>query len=97
MIIEGESLFNDGTAAVVFAIVLAAVVDGGSVGAAAAVGRFIWMAAGGMAVGLAVGYIASAFHRSQRIPLPFSRAVSVLQNASVGPLPMSKPRALNVG
>ena len=61
--VEAESLFNDGTAAVVFAIVLAAVVDGGSVGAAAAVGRFVWMAAGGMAVGLAVGYAASALHR----------------------------------
>jgi len=61
--VEAESLFNDGTAAVVFAIVLAAVVDGGSVGAAAAVGRFVWMAVGGMAVGLAVGYAASALHR----------------------------------
>jgi CPA1 family monovalent cation:H+ antiporter len=60
--VEAESLFNDGTAAVVFAIVLAAVVDGGSVGAASAAGRFVWMAAGGMAVGLAVGYAASALH-----------------------------------
>ena len=61
--VEAESLFNDGTAAVVFAIVLAAVVDGGSVGVAPAVGRFVWMAVGGMAVGLAVGYVASALHR----------------------------------
>ena len=61
--VEAESLFNDGTAAVVFAIVLTAVVDGGSVAAAAAVGRFVWMAAGGLAVGLAVGYAASALHR----------------------------------
>lgn len=61
--IDAESLFNDGTAAVVFAIVLAAVADGASTGVAAAAGRFVWMAAGGMAVGLAVGYAASFVHR----------------------------------
>lgn len=41
--------------------------------------------------------IASALGLSHRIPLPLRRAVSVLQNASVGPLPMSKPQARNVG
>jgi CPA1 family monovalent cation:H+ antiporter len=61
--IDAESLFNDGTAAVVFAIVLAAVVDGSSPSLAVAAGRFVWMAAGGLAVGLAVGYVASALHR----------------------------------
>ncbi len=61
--IDAESLFNDGTAAVVFAIVLAAVADGASAGVAVAAGRFVWMAAGGLAVGLGVGYAASAVHR----------------------------------
>jgi CPA1 family monovalent cation:H+ antiporter len=58
-LVDAESLFNDGTAAVVFAIVLAAVAEGASVGVAGAVGRFVWMSAGGLAVGLAIGYAAS--------------------------------------
>jgi CPA1 family monovalent cation:H+ antiporter len=61
--IDAESLFNDGTAAVVFAIVLGAVVDGGDVTAAGAAGQFVWMTAGGLAVGLGVGYAASYLHR----------------------------------
>lgn len=61
--VDAESLFNDGTAAVVFAIVLGAVVEGGSVTAVGAAGQFLWMTAGGLAVGLAVGYAASFVHR----------------------------------
>ena len=58
-LVDAESLFNDGTAAVLFAIVLSAVAGGTTIGVAGAVGRFIWMAAGGLVVGLAVGYAAS--------------------------------------
>jgi CPA1 family monovalent cation:H+ antiporter len=58
-LVDAESLFNDGTAAVLFAIVTAAVVDGAAVGPAAAVWRFVWMAGGGLVVGLAVGYAAA--------------------------------------
>jgi CPA1 family monovalent cation:H+ antiporter len=61
--VDAESLFNDGTAAVVFAIVLGAVLEGGSVTAAGAAGQFAWMTLGGLAVGLAVGYTASFAHR----------------------------------
>jgi monovalent cation:H+ antiporter, CPA1 family len=61
--IDAESLFNDGTAAVVFAIVLGAVVEGGHVTAPSAVGQFVWMTVGGLGVGLAVGYAASFIHR----------------------------------
>ena len=61
--IDAESLFNDGTAAVVFAIVVAAVVEDRDVTALWAAGEFVWMAAGGLAVGLAIGYAASALHR----------------------------------
>jgi len=62
-LVDAESMFNDGTAAVLFAIVLTAVVGGHSVSAAWAVGRFAWMALGGLAVGLVVGYGASFVHR----------------------------------
>lgn len=61
--VDAESLFNDGTAAVLFAIVLAAVVHGTPVSAVSAVGRFVWMSAGGLVVGLAVGYAAAAVLR----------------------------------
>ncbi|MGO8683921.1 MAG: cation:proton antiporter [Thermoleophilia bacterium] len=62
-LIEAESLFNDGTAAVVFAIVLAGL-TGGRVGALGAVGKFVWMAVGGLAVGAAVGLAASLLERA---------------------------------
>lgn len=39
--------------------------------------------------------IASAFSLSQRMPEPFSRAVNVLQVASVGPLLIYQPWARN--
>jgi CPA1 family monovalent cation:H+ antiporter len=61
-LIEAESLFNDGTAAVVFAIVLAGL-TGGHVGALGAIGKFVWMAVGGLVVGAAVGLAASLVER----------------------------------
>jgi CPA1 family monovalent cation:H+ antiporter len=61
--IDAESLFNDGTAAVVFAIVLGAVVEGGEVAGVGAAGQFLWMTIGGLAVGLGIGYAASFLHR----------------------------------
>ncbi len=63
-IIEGESLFNDGTAAVLFRI-LAGIAIGvtgfQSVGALAATSllKFMVIVAGGIAVGLAIGFLAS--------------------------------------
>jgi CPA1 family monovalent cation:H+ antiporter len=62
VIVEGESLFNDGTAIVAFQLILAAALaDGGArVGAvdlAAAAVDFARVSAGGLAVGLALGWV----------------------------------------
>ena len=62
-LVDAESLFNDGAAAVLFAVVLAVVVDGHEFTAAWAAGKFVWMAAGGLLAGLVVGYAASFVHR----------------------------------
>ena len=63
-LVDAESLYNDGAAAVLFAIVLAAVVDGHAVTPGWVVGKFLWMAVGGLVVGLAVGVGASLVHRN---------------------------------
>ena len=55
VIIEGESLLNDGTAVVVFQILLAGVVGGGlSIGRG--IGEFLLAVVGGAALGSAIGY-----------------------------------------
>jgi monovalent cation:H+ antiporter, CPA1 family len=53
LLVEAESLLNDGSAAVVFAIVVA-VAKGAPPGPAAMAGSLLWMAAGGVVVGAAV-------------------------------------------
>lgn len=62
IIVEGESLFNDGTALVVFRLVLAVVVAGG-VTASTTILAFIASIAGGVAVGVAVGYLGALLLR----------------------------------
>ncbi len=58
VLVEGESLFNDGTAVVLFQILLAAVASGG-INVADGIRQFVIVAAGGAALGLVIGYAAS--------------------------------------
>jgi len=61
-IIEGESLVNDATGLVAYKFALTAVATGTfSLGAAS--GRFVAVAAGGIAVGLVVGWLVAQIHR----------------------------------
>jgi CPA1 family monovalent cation:H+ antiporter len=57
-LVEGESLFNDGTAAVLYGILVAAVMTG-TLNVVAGVGSFFVKVLGGAAVGLGLGYLFS--------------------------------------
>jgi CPA1 family monovalent cation:H+ antiporter len=58
VIVEGESLFNDGTAAVLYGILVAGVASG-TLGIGGGVQKFFVDVVGGVGVGLAMGYIFS--------------------------------------
>ena len=58
LILEAESLLNDGTAVVLFGILLAGV-HGGRIGIARGVSEFLLEVAGGAALGVALGYVAN--------------------------------------
>jgi len=59
MILEGESIFNDGTAVVLFKLVLALVLTGAKFSLAATLGSFCMVVFGGALLGGLVGYAAS--------------------------------------
>jgi CPA1 family monovalent cation:H+ antiporter len=58
VLVEGESLLNDGTAVALFQILLASAVGGG-VGLALGAGQFLLSVVGGALLGLALGYFVS--------------------------------------
>jgi len=57
-LVEGESLFNDGTAIVIFNLMLAFALEGTFDGLAA-LGEFVRVAAGGLGIGLLLGWLVS--------------------------------------
>ncbi len=61
-IVEAESLFNDGTAVVLYGVVVAAVVEG-QASLARGLGQFVVVTLGGGLVGLAIGLAAAALIR----------------------------------
>ena len=75
-LIEGESLVNDGTALVAYRFAVAAVVTG-SFSLASASGRFLLNVAGGIAVGLAVGFVIRQVRRRLDNP-PVEITISIL-------------------
>ena len=58
VIVEGESLFNDGTAVVLFQVLLAAILTG-SQSIANGIGQFLQSVIGGAAIGIVLGFVAS--------------------------------------
>ncbi len=61
LIMEAESLFNDGVAVVLFTVALAAAA-GGQVSLTGGVGQFLWLTLGGVGVGAGIGAVASRVH-----------------------------------
>ena len=63
LIVEGESLLNDGTAAALFQIVLAGIISG-HLGVSKGLGQFLFSVLGGAALGSFLGYAASRLTRT---------------------------------
>src|SRR5207248_8349216 len=75
-IVEGESLVNDGTALVLYRVAVVAVVSG-SFSIWDAGFRLIWTAAGGVAVGLVIGFVIAEVRRRLDNP-PVGVAIALL-------------------
>ena len=78
VIVEGESLFNDGTAAVAFQLILAGILTN-KFDAVSGTGTFLLVVIGGTAIGLLIGYAASkitAFVDEPRIEITLTTIVA---------------------
>ena len=69
VLLEGESLFNDGTAIVLFTLILASVTGGSSVAAGSMVRSFLTIAGGGALIGTLVGLVVSEVVRRVDDPM----------------------------
>jgi Na+/H+ antiporter len=76
-ILEGESLLNDATSLVAYRIAVAAAVAGGSTSLGGAAGDFVTSAAGGAAIGFALGWVLATLRRRLDDPL-LENALSLL-------------------
>ncbi len=83
-IVEGESLINDGTALVAYKFAVVAVVTGAFSLQSAGL-EFVWNVAGGIAVGLGVGYVIRQVRR--RIHHPPTEIAIALLSGYLGFLP----------
>jgi len=63
LLMEAESLFNDGVSIVLFSVCMK-VIEGGSNSFLDGIGQFIWTTIGGCSVGFAVGYLSSRLTHS---------------------------------
>ncbi|WP_204806995.1 Na+/H+ antiporter [Mycobacterium riyadhense] len=68
-VLRGESLINDGTALVLFAVTVSVAVGGREVSPAALTGRFVYSYVGGIAAGLLVGTLVTLVRRQIDAPL----------------------------
>ncbi len=77
VLLQGESLLNDATALTVYRVALGAAALGFPIFTFTTVGRFALIAAGGIAIGLAVGWL-SAYVRAHLSDTPVEITVSLL-------------------
>ncbi len=68
-VLRGESLINDGTALVLFAVTVSVAIGGAEISPAALVGRFVGSYLGGIAAGLLVGGLVTLLRRGIDAPL----------------------------
>ncbi|MHC4471756.1 MAG: cation:proton antiporter [Planctomycetota bacterium] len=80
-LVEGESLFNDGTSVVVFGILLG-LVQGGAIEPVGAMLEFLKVAGGGLVLGAVFGYVTYLFIRSMDEPLIETAACLILAMGS---------------
>jgi len=63
LLVEGESLFNDGVAVVIFGVLIEAVARGGAVDPGSAVQQFLLVVLGGAGLGIIIGLVTSRVTR----------------------------------
>ena len=94
-VIEAESIVNNGTGAVVFAVTLAAI-TGGHATAPWALGKLVWMTGAGLGVGALFAMVALGLHRlvdDWKIELTFSLMLAYASFVSAEAIGASGPLA----